>query len=274
MTNEDRALILITNDDGIASPGLLAAVRSVLDLGDVWIVAPRVQQSGSGRSFPNGEPDAQEGILDVQGTSVRFLSLDTSPAKAVRIGLLTFLPRLPDLAISGINYGENVGACVTVSGTIGAAIESATFGIPTLAASLETERRYHFSHSSEVDFSVAAAFVRRLAKLLLARGMPEGVDILKLDVPWDAKPETPWKVTRVSRQQYFVSPVKLDEHGKRHVLDYISEVNLDTLEPDSDVYALAVDKVISVSPLTFDLTAMADFQHVLETLSAEGRRAI
>ncbi len=267
MSSEKRALILITNDDGIGSPGLLAAARSVIDLGELWVVAPRVQQSGLGRSFPYGEIDVEKGFLDVDGMQVQSFSVETSPAQAVRHGILRFLPRVPDLTISGINYGENVGACVTISGTIGAAIEAASFGIPTLAASLETDRKYHFSQSPEVDFSTAAAFVRRFAKLLLTHGMPEAVDILKLDVPCEAKPDTPWRTTRVSRQQYFVSPVTIDDQGQKDISGYVREIDSDTLEPDSDVYALVVDRVISVSPLTIDLTAKVDLQHLQRLLS-------
>lgn len=270
MENEQHALILITNDDGIASHGLLAAVRCVLDLGEVWVVAPRLQQTGLGRSFPNGEPDAEERTLNVAGTQVPAISLDTSPAKAVRYGLLRYLPRLPDLAISGINYGENPGGCVTISGTIGAAIETASFGIPTLAASLETDPQYHYSTNAYVDFSAAAAFVRRLAKHLLLQGMPPGVDILKLDVPRTATPDTPCRITRVSRQPYYVSPVSVDEQGRKHIQGYVIKFDLQTLEPDSDIYALAVDRVVSLSPLTIDMTAHVDLQYLQRVLFGDG----
>lgn len=269
MNAKSRPLILVTNDDGIASPGLLAAVRCVLDLGEVWVVAPRVQQSGSGRSFPVHKVEAQESVLTVDGINVPALALDTSPAQAVRHGVLRFVPRQPDLAIAGINYGENVGGSVTISGTIGAAIETASFGIPTLAASLETEKQYHFGQSTEVDFGTAAVFVRRFAQWMLAHGLPSGVDIFKLDVPGAAKPDTPWRITRVSHQPYWVSSVVVDEHGKKHLRGYVRHVDLDKLEPDSDVHAIAVDKVVSLSPLTIDLTAKVNLSELEHTLSAQ-----
>ena len=267
VNSKKRPLILVTNDDGIASPGLLVAARCVLDLGDVWVVAPHAQQSGRGRSFPNHQIDVTEGSLEIDGVHVPSFSAKASPAQAVRHGILRFLPRLPDLAISGINYGENLGGCITISGTIGAAIESATFGIPSLAASVETAPEYHYSHSADVAFGPAAAFVRWLASHLLLHGMPEGVDVLKLDVPCDAKPNTPWRTTRVSRQQYFVSPVTVDEQGLRHVSGYAKDIDLDTLEPDSDIHALAVDRVVSISPLTIDLTAIVGLQDLRNVLS-------
>lgn len=270
MSRETQPLILITNDDGVSSPGLQAAVQCVIDLGEIWVVAPRLQQSGLGRSFPsNSTMQIWESALDVQGTEVPCLALDGSPAQVVRHAVLRFLPRLPDLTISGINYGENIGGAVTISGTIGAAIEAASFDIPSLAASLETDREYHFSHSSEVDFGTAAIVVRRFAKRLLSRGMPEGVDILKIDVPSDAHSDTAWRITRISRQQYFVNPITIDEQGRKDLSLYIREIDFDTLEPDSDVHALAVDRVISVTPLTTDLTAKVNLQRLQTTLLLE-----
>ncbi|MBC7261877.1 MAG: 5'/3'-nucleotidase SurE, partial [Chloroflexi bacterium] len=190
MDRETRPLILVTNDDGVASPGLIAAVRSVLDLAEVWVVAPSVQRSGLSRSFVNGPLHVEAGSLAIEGTHIRTFAVDKPPAQAVRYGLLCLLPRMPNLAISGINYGENLGASITISGTIGAAIETASFGIPTLAASLETDKKYHFSQSPDIDFHTASIFVRRWARWLLTHGMPEGVDILKLDVPCTATPHT------------------------------------------------------------------------------------
>jgi 5'-nucleotidase len=269
LSRRRRRLILITNDDGVASPGLLAAVRCVLDLGEVWVVAPQVQQSGSGRSFPVHKVEVQESTFTVDGIAVPAFALDTSPAQAVRHGLLRFVPRRPDLVIAGINYGENVGGTITISGTVGAAIEAASFGIPTLAASLETERQYHFGQSTEVDFSTAAVFVRRFAQWMLTHGLPSGVDIFKLDVPSVAKPDTPWRITRVSRQPYWMSPVAVDEQGKKHLRGYVRQIDLDKLEPDSDVHAIAVDKVVSLTPLTIDLTANVNLSQLQHTLSAQ-----
>ncbi len=268
MSENPRDLILITNDDGIESPGLFAAVRAVLDLGQVWAVAPLVQQSGVGRSFPRGPISVEECPLEVNGITVPCYALDSSPAQAVRHAVLRFLPRRPNLVISGINFGENVGGSATISGTVGAAIEAASFDIPTLAASLETEPQYHFVLSGEVNFDTAAAFVRRFARWLLRHGMPPAVDILKLEVPCDATPETPWRMTRVSRQQYWISPVRLAGNGEREIHGYEKRIDLDTLEPDSDIYALAVDRVVAVSPLTIDLTAPVDLDRLKDELSA------
>jgi 5'-nucleotidase len=239
----------------------------VLDLGEVWVAAPRQQQSGLSRSHPAGRVSVTEGMMEMDHTQVPTFAFDASPASAVRHGILRFLPRTPDLAISGINYGENIGAATTVSGTVGAAIEAACFGVPTLAASLETDRKYHFSQSSEVDFRAAASFVRRFARWVLDHGMPKGVDILRLDVPAEATPDTPWRVTRVSRQQYFISPVILDAQGKKHLRPYVTEFDAHTLEPDSDVRAFAIDRMVAVSPLTIDLTAKVNLRSLQQRIA-------
>ena len=255
MSGKNRPLILITNDDGIDSPGLLAAAHAVGDLGDIWLAAPSRQQSGSGRGISMRAPQSHEGLRDLGGSAVPALAVEGSPALAVRQAILCFVPSKPNLVISGINYGENVGSSVTISGTVGAAIEAASYGVPVLAAALETERKYHQSQSTEVDFTVSAAFVRRISERLLTEGMPPSVDILKLDVPWAARTDTPIRVTRVSRHPYWISPVVTDELGRRSLHGYEREVDRLTLEPDSDIYALAVDHVVSLSPLTIDLTA-------------------
>ncbi len=142
MNSKSRPLILVTNDDGIGSPGLLAAVRCVLDLGEVWVVAPQVQQSGSGRSFPVHKVEVEESTLVVDGNPVPAFALNTSPAQAVRNGLLRFVPRRPDLAISGINYGENVGSTVTISSPRCCCVpRSSPAWLPAAAVTWSTSRR-------------------------------------------------------------------------------------------------------------------------------------
>ena len=87
--------------------------------------------------------------------------------------------------------------------------------------------------------------------------------------PRAAKPDTPWRLTRVSRQAYWVSPLTVDEQGRKHLRGYVRQIDFDTLEPDSDIYAVAVDKVISVSPLTIDLTANVSLLRLQHTLSID-----
>jgi 5'-nucleotidase len=153
---------------------------------------------------------------------------------------------------------------VTISGTVGAALEGASFGVPGLAISLQVNPTYHLSHSNHIDFSTAAYFTRQFATLLLALDPVSDVDVLKVEVPEGATAATPWRVTRLSRTRYYL-PEKPD---RRHLNDpghmgYRLEVELKRLEPDSDVSAL-VDGVVSVTPLSLDLTSRVDMTTLTE----------
>ncbi len=246
-------LILVTNDDGIKSPGLRAVVRAVADLGELLIVAPREQQTSMGRAFL-GAGVAQSVVYAVNRRRVQAFAVPTSPAVAVRHAILLIAERVPALAISGINYGVNIGSGITISGTVGAALESAGLGIPSIAVSLDTEQKYHRSHSRAVDFSVAAQFARQFADCVLNFGMPKGVDVININVPSGASPTTPWRWTRVSRKSYFQSIVVQTRTGKRFA-GYEQVAKAKEAEPDSDIHVLLHDHAVAVSPLTLDLTA-------------------
>jgi len=264
-----KPLILISNDDGVRSPGLRALIEAVRDLGDILVVAPEEQQSSVGRSFLGGNGEAKQEDLGFDDPNIRVYSIEASPALAARYGALLLAPHKPDLCLSGINYGENMGAGITISGTIAAAIEAATFGIPGIAVSLEVEERYHHTLGESVDFTVAAFFAHRFAQPVLAHGLPPDVDILKVDVPDSATRSTPWRITRVSRFPYYQSVVECDAQGRKRFAGYRRKVDLSTLERDSDIYALAVDRVVSVSPIAIHMRANVDPQVLRRVLSGE-----
>lgn len=257
----ERPLILITNDDGINSPGLRAAVQAALPLGEVVVAAPRHQWSGAGRSMP---PTGYTGHiarvpLEIGGQPANAYQVDASPALVVVHALLELTPRQPSLIIAGINYGENLGSDVTISGTVGAALQAAVCGIPALATSLQTPKETHAKPSDGVDFGAAIHFTRLFAQRMLAMRLPFDVDALKLDVPDDATPLTPWRLTRASRYPYFVViPPQRDDLAEPLRLDYETLHRPERAEPDSDIYALAVDRVVSIAPLSLDLTSRVD----------------
>ena len=253
-------LILVTNDDGIGSPGLRAAVSAVLSLGKLIVAAPRWQQTAAGRSLPASFTGRiYEEAIEVAGKSVSAFAVEGSPAQVVQHAILELAPRLPNLIVSGINYGENLGTGITVSGTVGAALEGAAFGIAGLAASLGADKEHHLTHSTAIKFDTAVHFTRYFARLILSQALPFDVDLLKLDVPASATPETSWRVTRVSRQRHFV-PVALPNRllFMPGPIDYEQELQPDRLETDSDIYAFKVDQIVSVSPISLDLTARVD----------------
>jgi 5'-nucleotidase len=268
--SDDRKLILLSNDDGIGSPGLWAAAEALSSLGYVTVAAPREQRSGSGRSMPVDS----DGILHEEHVQIGdklwpVYAVGGSPAQAVQHGILELSPRLPDLVVAGINYGENVSVSVTISGTVGAALEGAAAGIPSMAVSLETDKRFHLSHSEEIDFTAAAHFTAVFAEKLLRAGPIRDLDVLKIDVPNDATAETEWEVTRLSRAKYYipVSPrrKRLDEPGS---VGYEVVPTLEGLEPDSDVYILRVARKVSVTPLSLDMTSRVDLDELKRVLGS------
>lgn len=261
-------LILLTNDDGIDSPGLRAAAQALAALGWVTVVAPRDQWTGAGRSMPQ----TSGGVIhihshEINGDQWEVYAVDGTPAQVVQHGILEILPRKPDLVVAGINYGENVGTGVTISGTVGAALEAASFEIPAIAVSLETPKEYHHSYSREIDFSVAAYFTHYFATRILSRSAVPDVDVWKIDIPAEATRATAWRVTRQSRQRYYVpTRPQREKFSDRAHVDYDREVAPAEIEPGSDVAAIVIDKVVSVTPLSLDLTSRVDLLTLEEDL--------
>lgn len=263
--------ILLTNDDGIRSPGLWAAAASLSDLGYVTVVAPRDQSSGMGRSLPNtSDGIISEEQVQVNGQLWSVFAVGGSPAQAVMHGVYEVLKRKPDLVVSGINYGENVGSGVTISGTVGAALEAAALGIPALAVSLETDVVHHLSYSDQVDFSVAAIFTARIARVLLNKKLPADVHALKVEVPADATGHTPTEWTRISMQRYY-EPVAPERRswGEPGKFAYREVGNLESEPPGTDVHALRRLRHVSITPLSLDLTSRVDFAELEELIKED-----
>lgn len=268
--NTDRPIILFTNDDGIESPGLWAAVEAFSGVADLLVVAPREQQSGMGRSLPITSEGRvypyENGHID----GCTAYAVDGTPAQAVQHGVLELAARLPALVVSGINYGENTGNGVTISGTVGATIEAASLGIPALAVSQQTPKDLHLTYSPEVDFSAAAHFTRIFGEWLMNQATPDDVDLLKVDVPWEASQQTPWRVTRLSRRRVYwptrPERVSLSDVGR---LGYKYDTDPSKAEPDSDVYALLQDKVVSVTPMSLDMTSRTDMYRLRQLITGE-----
>ncbi len=260
--------IFLTNDDGIDSPGLRAAIQAVMHLGEVTVVAPLTQQTGMGRSF-SGNLDAPLVAVEytIDGQQINAFSCEGSPALAVQHGLLVLFPQSrPDLLISGINYGENVGSNITISGTVGAAIEGATQGIPSLAVSLQTEAGAYF-HYSDRDWDPVMHFLTMFARRVLTQALPFDVDVLKIDVPGNATTQTPWRLTRLSRKRYYITALNNPSlESKPDEIEFDIHVEHASLDPKSDIYALVMDQVVSVTPLSLDCTSRSDFQAIYDHL--------
>src|SRR5215510_118340 len=146
-------LILLTNDDGVHAPGIKALAARLSSQGTVYVVAPDREVSACGQSLTLKHPLRAEKIEE------RVYSVDGTPADCVNLALVKLLPRRPDLVVSGINRGANLGEDVFYSGTVGGAREGTFFGVPSIAVSLTAKH--------ETDFEAAAAFTARLAALVL-----------------------------------------------------------------------------------------------------------
>ncbi len=252
--------IIITNDDGIASPGLRAAVEAVLDMGEITVLAPSHQQTGAGRAL-TGEMQSSLEPIDyyVNGVDVRAFHCQCSPALIIRHSIRTILRESrPDLLISGINYGENLGFNVTCSGTVGAALEASSYGIPAIAISKQTDMDSHLTYTDQ-DWAAAKIFLRKFSKTVLKNDLQPDVHVLKIDVPNDATSHTEWEITKLARSAYYFK--ELENPGIKSKLGdgkIAVKFDADSLDKDTDIYALAVRKIVSITPLSLDMTSRID----------------
>ncbi len=259
-------LILVTNDDGIDSEGLWAVAEAVLPLGEVMVVAPDRQWSGGGRSMPRDVTGSiRPASREIDGRRVNGFAVDASPALAVDHGVVELASRRPSLVVSGINFGANLGIEVTISGTVGAALEASAFGIPALAVSLEMDADHHLTGDAKADYAASRAFVRHFAQMLLAHSLPRDVDVLNVNIPAVATPQTSWRLTRLSRHRYFL-PVPPDRANGEGRPGYRLIENVGRAEPGSDIHTLMVERMVSVTPLSLDLTSRVPIDWALRQL--------
>jgi len=252
-------LIFVTNDDGIDSPGLHAAVEAIADLGEPLIVAPFTQQTSMGRSMPVGAEVGvvEERLLRIGGRRYPAFAVNGSPAQAALHAILELAPRVPSLCVSGVNYGENLGASITRSGTVGAALEAAAQRVPALAMSLEAPLTTHHADGyAEMDWTLARHITRLLVERALQSGLPDGARLLNVVIPATATRTTALRMTRQSHQNYYTERTPQPRDFTTPYRFFATTgYDLATLETDSDIYAFSVDRVISVTPLALDLTA-------------------
>ena len=239
-------LILLTNDDGIYAPGLLALYRELVKLGDVEVVAPETVQSATGHGITVATPLLTNKVTIENGFT--GTAIDGRPADCVKVAVAKILPREPDLVVSGLNSGANVGINVLYSGTIAAAIEAAFLGLPSIAASLYLRREV------PTDYARAAALVRQTIEMILEAGLGRG-QVATVNVPalQPDEPPTGVKVVRqCARPWADTYEERLDPRGRPYYWN-TTVFTLGDTENDTDVAALR-DTYITVTPLQFDLT--------------------
>ncbi|MBZ9570501.1 5'/3'-nucleotidase SurE [Methanobrevibacter sp. TMH8] len=249
--------ILISNDDGINSSGILAAKEAVEDLGHVTVVAPSSQQSGIGRALTLFEPLRIAGVQLKDGS--RGFSVSGTPTDAVTLGIFELMEEQPTLAIAGINTGENIGKGeLTTSGTIGAAMEAASYGIPTIAVSLQVSRgdiKFEDGHV-DIDYSFAKEILKKVSKKVVDKGLPDGIDLLNLNIPSHPNSDEIAITTLGERMYNPHIEMRFDPRGKPYY--WIDGTPFKGDNEGSDGHALKTLKVPTLTPLSMDFTSNLD----------------
>jgi len=244
-SSEKTPHILLTNDDGYDAEGLKVLAAVLEDFATLSIVAPNGEKSGAAQSLTLRQP------IVVHPKGERHWAVDGTPADAVIVALHRLLPEKPDLVISGINHGANMGENVYYSGTVGAAREAALHHIPSIAMSLCAPKEIH-------NFAPAARIARKAAEIILKEGLPDQV-LLNVNVP------EPWKGgVRFTRQSKKITRNQLregkDPKGRTYYWIYEQKIEKD-IEPNTDFHAVFAGEV-SVTPLHLDPTHDESLNHL------------
>ncbi len=239
--------ILVTNDDGVHSEGIKVLARVLEPFGDVIVVAPTQEASAIGHALTLRRPLR----LEEHGPGV--FAVDGTPTDCVNIAITTVLRGLPDIVVSGINKGWNIGDDVTYSGTVSGAMEAALLGVPGVAVSLKHSRTtYDFSHAARAAATIVDAVLRR--------GLPPRT-FLSLNVP----PGVPkgFRMTVQAKRNHVTSvDERIDPKG--HAYYWIEEGESEWEPHDRSDYQAVRDGYVSVTPLHPDLTAHQAFSHIEE----------
>ncbi|MGH1364245.1 MAG: 5'/3'-nucleotidase SurE [Calditrichia bacterium] len=239
-----KPLILVSNDDGIQSPGILALARAMQPLGDTRVIAPDKERSAVGHAITISHPLRAKEFE--RGGNFFGHAIDGTPADCVKLGVKAILEREPDLVVSGINHGANTGINVHYSGTVSAAKEGTILGIPSIAFSMT-----HFRHST--DMSVAEEVATIIAAKVLEHGLPEGT-VLNVNIPPVPREEIRGiKITEQGKGRFEEAFEKrIDPMNRTYYWLGGSKLTLDTDEKMDDV--ATTNSYVSVTPLHYDLT--------------------
>ncbi len=236
--------ILLTNDDGIHAAGLAALADALASVGDLTIVAPSSERSGASHSISVRRP------VECEAMGERRWSVAGTPADAVIIALHRLFDSKPDLVVSGINLGANIGQNIHYSGTVGAAVEATVNRVPAFAISIATR-------NAACDWAPSARLARELARLVIEEGLPENL-LLNVNVPesWNGGIRFTRQSEKITRN------VLREEAGPRGPIFWLQEVQvLESVEPDSDYAALRSGEA-AVTPLDVRRTHVPSLNHL------------
>lgn len=262
--------ILISNDDGVFAPGILAAKQAVEDLGNVFVVAPDINNSSVGRKLTLFKHLKINSCKLDDGS--KAYSVSGSPADCVVVGANYVMDEKPDLVICGINQGVNISCDITSSGTVCAALEAVSLGIPAIAVSLFIDPKTAYKQDEngewyiDYDFTLAKKVLHDLVLKIKNEGFPEGIDLFNLNVP--SNYESPdVKVTHLSPKMLQKQVIDNTNDEKEEIFNYSLDENQSSddlimiisdlvkeYDEDSDGYALFIEKRPSLTPLKADMT--------------------
>ncbi len=260
-TGETRISLLISNDDGVHAPGILALKRALAPLGDVVVIAPERNWSASGHTKTLHKPLRVDNVRLGDGSPA--MATSGSPSDCVALAVLGLLERKPDLVLSGVNIGANVGHDLTYSGTVAVAMEAVIWGIPAIAVSLDGDGNEGLDH--------AARFAARLAARLLEADEPTPL-LLNVNVPGRSEEEIRGvRITRLGRRVYRDALVERRDPRGRPYYWIGGDPPVGEPEEGTDIGALG-EGYISVTPVRLDLTDH-DAMPTLQSwrLGSEGR---
>ena len=245
MADKAKKVILVSNDDGIRSEGILKLASALRRVGIVYVVAPDREKSAASHSLTLHRP------LRVDEAGPKMYAVDGTPTDCVTLALHGVMPVRPDRVVSGINKGGNMGEDVLYSGTVSAAMEGTLLGIPSIAVSLAAR--------SDFDFRQAAAFAATLARYVLKKGVPKDT-LLNVNVP-AVKNMKGYRVTTQGKR-FFTDAVveKLDPRGRKY---YWIGGDLERWEGGKDADFRAVqDGYISITPIHLDMTNHSSLEEI------------
>lgn len=242
---EQRPLILVTNDDGIAAPGVHRLIDFITPLGDVVCVCPDRPRSGQSMAITVAEALRIHNHDDYNGA--KMYSVNGTPVDCVKLAMHTLLPRRPNIVVTGINHGSNAAINVVYSGTMGAAFEGCACGIPSIGFSLT-------NHSLDADFAPCGSFVETIVREVLAHGLPEGI-CLNVNIPDSFVPPTEMRLARAANGHWDEEyKPYADPWGHPFYLLSGDFVNEEPDATDTDEWCLA-HGIVSIVPSALDRTA-------------------
>jgi len=240
--------ILVTNDDGVQAPGLLALAQAMRPLGKVTVLAPDRNWSASGHVKTLDRPLRVRETILADGSPA--LMTDGASSDCVALPMLGLLPEVIDLVVSGINPNVNIGHDVTYSGTVTAAMEAVIWGVPGIAISLNSPE----NHGGLLDYNSAAGVAQHIAARVIANGLPKGV-LLNVNVPYLKEDEFKgYLVTRQGLRVYRDALIRREDPRGRPYYWIGGEAPTSVPESGTDFGALG-EGYVSITPLQLDLTA-------------------